>query len=281
MKRVLLMAAMLVTLTVYGQKKPDYRFSTIPGAKFFRALYKDDFIGDTLSVDGKIYFFSQSPMKQSYLYMMGEEDFRFVLVSLPPKDFIHTYGMPDKGYVLHFSVEKGKTAQVDRATFNGSIHKKEQGKRVDAVLLLNAMGEMNELMKRSEGYLEYPIAIPWLNGRYRLNDTQVVPGKQYQGKRYIAVFEHGMLKEIYPDTEKENFNPPLVDVSERPEGISPREYVYVPEHVYYEFPNGERQKEKLDVATKKWEQKVMDTFQTEPFLDRDCLEALRQMWIKK
>jgi len=25
----------------------------------------------------------------------------------------------------------------------------------------------------------------------------------------------------------------------------------------------------------------MDTFQTEPFLDLDCIEALRRIWIKK
>jgi len=278
MKKVLLIVAMFTSLALYGQKKPDYRIATIPGAQFFHALYKDDFIGDTLLVDGKMYFFSQSPMKQSSKYMMDEEDYRSPMPGFGQTKGI-TWGMPDKGYVLHFSTSKDKMIQVNRATYNGTIYEEEQGKPMEAILLLNAMGEMNRLMEDIKGYPTCPFVLPWLNGRYRLNDMQVNPGYSYKGKRYIAGFDNGKLIEILPDTEKENFNPPLVDMSERPEGMSMHDYI--PEYVYYKLPNGERQKEKLDVATKKWQQKVMDTFQTEPFLDLDCIEALRRIWIKK
>lgn len=56
---------------------------------------------------------------------------------------------------------------------------------------------------------------------------------------------------------------------------------YVPEYVYYKRADGKLEKEKLEVTKRKWQQKVLDTFQTEPFLDRDCVEALKNLWIKK
>lgn len=278
MKKVLLIVAMFTSLALYGQKKPDYRITTIPGAQFFHALYKDDFIGDTLLVDGKMYFFSQSPMKQSSRYMMDKEDYRRPIPGFGQTKGI-TWGLPDKGYVLHFSIDKDRMIQVDRATYNGTIYEEEQGKPMEAILLLSAMWEMKTSIDGIKSYPTYPFVLPCLNGRYRLNDMQVKPTKAYEGRRYIAIFENGRLTEILPDTEKENFNPPLMDMSERPKGMSMHDYN--PEYVYYELPNGERQKEKLDVATKKWQQKVMDTFQTEPFLDRDCMEALKKIWIKQ
>ena len=37
----------------------------------------------------------------------------------------------------------------------------------------------------------------------------------------------------------------------------------------------------LHITKRKWQQKVLDTFKTEPFLDRYCVEALKNLWIKE
>ena len=291
MKRILLTAVMLGALSVYGQevsRHPQYTTLGIPEVEFFHYLYRDDYIGDTLLVDGKMYFFSQSPMKQSHNYMVIRDDYYMRLKEdLKMMDFIQgpissrkgtgkAYGIPDKGYVLHFSVGKDRKAQIDRGTFDGTLYKEDNGKPIESVMILQVMGG---LVKEKYASFDYPLPVTWLNGRYRINDVQTIPGRGSNGNRYIAVFENGKLKEIFPDTEKENFNPPLVDILERPEGMPMPEFV--PEYVYYKLPNGELQKEKLDVAIKKWQQKVMDTFQAEPFLDLDCVEALKQIWIKQ
>ena len=255
---------------VIRTNKPIYVSLQVPEVEFFRFLYKDDFIGDTLVVNDKTYYFSQSSMKQFDNYMWGKEDHRLVLVQGDPKKIIHTYGMPDKGYVLHFSTDKEGNASVDKATYNGSIYREENGKPFWT-------GHIASLTRCKE--VEGRVPATWLNGRYRLNDVQVTPGYPYRGRRYIAVFEHGKLIEILPDKEKESYNPPLVDISESPEGMPVPEYV--PEYVYYKLPNGEYQKEKFEVTKRKWQPKVLDTFKTEPFLDRDCVEALKEIWIKK
>ena len=290
-KSLFLAVAMLGVLSVYGQeisKKPDYRVVHTPEVEFFHCLYRDDYIGDTLSVDGKMYFFSQSPMKQSPNYMAIRDDYYMRLKEdLGMMDLLQGpissrkgtgkgYGIPDKGYILHFKVGKDRKVQIDRGTFNGTLYKEDNGKPIESIMILQAMGG---LVKEKYPSYDYPLPITWLNGRYRLNDMQTIPGRGSNGNKYIAVFDNGKLIEILPDTEKENFNPPLMDMSERPEGMPGPDYV--PEYVYYKLPNGELQKEKLSVATKKWQQKVMDTFQTEPFLDLDCIEALRRIWIKK
>lgn len=290
MRTFVLATIMLGALSVYGQQapnQPDYRSLDIPEVNFFNYLYRDDFIGDTLLVDGKMYFFSQSPMKQSFHYMVVRDDYYTRLKEdLGMMDMINglersrkgkgiANGIPDKGYVLHFSVGKDNRVQIDRGTFNGTLYEEENGQPVEGVMVLQAMGG---LLKEKAASLYYPLPVTWLNGRYRLNDMQTEPGKGSKGKRYIAVFEHGKLKEILPDVEKESYNPPLVDMSERPEGM-PMPH-YVPEYVYYKLPNGERQKEKLEVVRKEWLEKVMATCQTEPFLDRDCAVALKEMWIK-
>lgn len=273
MKKIMILVAMLATLTLYGQEvsqKTKFITLEIPEVDFFRNLYQDDFVGDTLVVDGKTYYFSQSPMKQFHFYMFGKEDHRLVLVSFPPKDYIDTYGMADKGYVLHFTM-KGNAAVVDRATHNGNIYRKKNGTPFSLEMI-------SKLLTRNE-LKEGTIPATWLNGRYRLNDMQVTPGYPYDGKRYFAVFEKGKLIKIYPDTEKEKYDLPLVNISERPEGMPVPEYV--PEYVYYKRPNGKFKKEKLKTTKKKWQKKVLKTFKTEPFLDRDCEDALKQMWIKK
>lgn len=274
MKKSLFFAvAMSGMLSVYGQevaKEPKYTTLMVPEVEFFRFLYQDDFIGDTLVVNDKTYYFSQSSMKQFDNYMWGKEDHRLVEVFGDPKKIIHTYGMPDKGYVLHFSTDKEGNASVDRATYNGSIYREENGKPFWT-------GHIASLTNRKE--VEGRVPATWLNGRYRLNDVQVTPGYPYEGKRYIAVFENGKLKEILPDTEKGNYDLPLIDVLEIPENIPLSKYE--PEYVYYKRADGKLEKEKLEVTKRKWQQKVLDTFKTEPFLDRYCVEALKNLWIKK
>ncbi len=95
---------------------------TSPESSYFYRLYDDDFKGDTLVINGKMYFFSQSPIKQFSEYMFGEKDPRYVLGYGPREE--QTHGKADKGYVLHFRIGKDGAAYVDGATYDGFIYPK-------------------------------------------------------------------------------------------------------------------------------------------------------------
>lgn len=279
-KTFFLITIMFGQTLLYGQqvsREPQdnslpYRVFNIPEVSFFQSLYQDDFIGDTLEIDGKTFFFSQSPMKQFPGYMMGQKDMRLVLVSNPKAS---TAGMPDKGYVLHFTVKNSQTACVDNATYNGTIYPKSNQ--------LQPM-DMNKVARLTGAEAKNgTVTASWLNGCYRINDTQASPSHPYQGKRYIAVFEKGRFIKMYPDTEKENFNPPLVDLSEKPDGISVHDFLTgsIPEYVYYKSADQKYTKEKMETTIQKWSEKLMNTYRKEPFLDRECGKALKNAWLER
>ena len=272
MNKLLSLVVILGGVSLYGQQPPTeldssrYRVLDAPEVDFFCNLYCDDFIGDTLLVDGKTYFFSQSPMKQFPGYMLGKTDHRLAEAFGKP---LPSLGMPDKGYVLHFSIEKGGVAQVDRATYNGGIYPEDYNHKS---LQLDRFFTNNNLKKEKGVWLA-----DWLDGRYRLNGMQ--PDSLYpnRNERYIAVFKKGKLVEISKDTDKENFNPPMIDLQEKPKGVSVRDFV--PEYVYFQSSDGIR-KEKIDEVKKEWREKLLKSYQSEPFLDKSCGEALMRAWVK-
>lgn len=275
MKIFLFFASLFGMASLFGQQSTkvsangdmNYRLLGIPEVRFFCHLYDDDYIGDTLSVDGKNYFFSQSPMKQFAGYMMGQTDNRLVL-SFGKRT--PSYGKADKGYVLHFNVKKNGIAQIDRSTYNGCIYPENyNNKPMQLNMIAKITGETN---------YSGTLTADWLDGSYRINDMQSDPVNPYKGKRYIAVFKKGKLIEIRRDEEKENFNPPLINLNEKPKDVIVPDFV--PEYVYYKSSEG-FYKESIDVTTDKWRKKLMETYQSEPFLDRQCGEALAEAWIKK
>ncbi len=259
-------------VSLYGQQPLEdlnssrYQVLDAPEVEFFCNLYRDDFIGDTLSVDGKNYFFSQSPMKQFTGYMLGQTDLRLTERFGKPS---LSLGLPDKGYVLHFSIEKGGVTQVDRATYNGEIYPEDYNFKP---MQLDRFFASHNVKKEKGVWLA-----DWLDGRYRLNGMQPDPLYPSRNERYIAVFNKGKLVEICEDTDKKNFNPPMVDLQEKPKGVAVKDFA--PEYVYFKSSNGMR-KEKIEVVKKKWREKLMKSYQSEPFLDKSCGEALMKAWVK-
>lgn len=274
MKRLLLLSAVFCSMSLNAQESQDdsgslrYRIYDIPEVSFFVNLYQDDYIGDTLSIDGKEYYFSQSPLKQLSWYMLGQTDNRLVLVSGSKP--LPSNGMPDKGYVLHFSIGEDGIARVDRATYNGCIYPEDYNNKpmkLDELFRNKGISERNGIW-----YAD------WLDGRYRLNTKQ--PDRQYQNNNecYIAVFRKGKLVEICKDTDRENFNPPMVDLQEKPEGTTVKDFS--PKYVYYKS-NGCMQKESVDVTKGKWREKLLKSYGSESFLDKCCVESLGKAWIKE
>lgn len=272
MKKILALMVALGGFSLYGQQPPTeltssrYLVLDIPEVEFFCNLYRDDFIGDTLLVDGKNYFFSQSPMKQFPGYMLGQTDHRLVEGFGKP---LSSLGMPDKGYVLHFSVGKGGVAQVDRATYNGGIYPEDYNYKP---VQLDRFFASHNVKKEKGAWVA-----DWLDGRYRLNGMQPDPLDPNKNERYIAVFKKGKLVEICEDTDKKNFNPPMIDLQEKPKGVAFKDFS--PEYVYYKSSDGMR-KEKIDDVKKEWRDRLMQSYHSEPFLDKSCGEALMKAWVK-
>lgn len=247
-----------------------YRVYHAPEVSFFCNLYQDDFLGDTLVVGDKTYYFSQSSMKQFSDYMLGKTDLRIWsgFGALPTQQ---AHGMPDKGYVLYFSIDADGMASVQRSTYKGFIYPQAQDAQpMDLSVIAGLTGQKIQGDR---------IPATWLNGKYRLNDLQPDALKTYSGARYLAVFEKGKLKEIIPDQEKTDFNPPQMDLRECPQETFPHNFK--PTYVYYKISDEEYKKSTAVEAVQLWREKVLYTFRTEPFLDRECVQSLQEVWIQK
>ncbi len=240
---------------------------TTPELEFFCNLYDDDFIGDTLTVNGKHYFFQQSSMKQFPNYMFGKEDLRIVLAfgGVPT-----TYGMPDKGYVLRFGVDNDLVAYVEAAIYNGTIYPEEMnGKPMEMERIASLTGE-----KLKNG----KIRATWLHGRYRINEMQPLPNKPPRGKQFIAEFERGRLVRLSNWGQKKAFKYPMVDLRENTEGVSIHDFH--PEYLYIEHPDKSLRKEKREDVIKRYRWEMERTYLKEPFLDRACIDALNRAGVK-
>ncbi|MDY5237170.1 hypothetical protein [Bacteroides helcogenes] len=295
MKHLLFLSFLFVVSVVYGQNRPDiphrtyaeelkfyqenfgvsefdfrYRYPET-GAEFdyFRYLYSDDCLGDTLVVNGKTYFFSQSSMKQFPEYMFGEKDWG--AVEAFPK--LTTSGLSDKGYVLHFKIGEDKVAYVDRVTYNGYIYP-------DSMKLSPMDMRKIAALTGSELTGSRTIRANWLNGNYRMNDMQMLTRAQsYTGERYVAVFKAGKLTDIRIDKEKDRSKIPVVDLKQKPDTVWMRNYV--PEYVYYVQPDKTVKGEKRTAAAQRLRKKIMGTYKKEPFLDDYCVKVLRKMGVQE
>ena len=199
--------------------------------------------------------------------MMGQADHRLAEVLGKPSP---SMGMPDKGYVLHFRIGKEGIAQVDRATYNGAIYPEDYNHKP---MQLDRFFDSHNVKKEKGGW-----SADWLDGRYRLNGMQPNPLYPNRNERYIAVFKKGKLVKICEDTDKKKFNPPMIDLQEKPKEVAVKDFT--PEYVYYQSADGVR-KEKVDEVKKEWREKLMKSFQTEPFLDKSCGESLIKVWVKE
>lgn len=202
--------------------------------------------------------------------MLGKTDLRLVLVNGPTR--VQTSGYPDKGYVLHFIIDQDHKAFIDRSTYVGSIYPEDYDNQS---MDLDKLYYVTHTKKNNDDDELLPAR--WLHGPYRLNDQQVDVTKPYTGNRYIAIFEHGLLKEITPDYDKTNFNPPLMDFKEIPHGGSYQDFK--PQYVYYKTDSEKHLQVPAEVANKEWRDKLLKTIGQEPFLDQDCVTNLKDAWL--
>ena len=266
MRLVFLFTVLLSSMAAFSQSS-RYRVYSIPEVNFFVNLYADDYIGDVLKVDGKEDFFSQSPMKQFSGYMLGQNDPRLVLVSGKP---LASQGKADKGYVVSFSIGKDGVAQVDGATYEGCIYPEDYNNKPMSLDMLFK----NKGITKKDGVWK----AEWLDGNYRVNTVQANAKDRSKNECCVAVFSKGKLVKIIADTEKASFNPPMIDLNEKPKGVSVHDFE--PQTVYYNTDKG-MVKESVVDTQKKWSDKLVSTFGKEPFLDIDCVKQLGRAWTKK
>lgn len=249
------------------ESRADYydHYKVAYGAEFdyFRNLYEDDYWGDALIIGDQTYFFSQSSMKQFDNYMFGERDIRF------SSSGNFSRGRFNKGYVLRFKVMKDSLAYVQNVIYYGG-HLEIFRKSVQADLPHIAELTGREIDK------EQGICATWLDGHYRINDVYSDPySKKYGGHRYLAEFKKGKFVKLYRDKEKEEYIIPVMDIKQKPGNVKLRDYV--PDSVYYRHPDQSLTVEKREIVLHRLREKIKETYQKEPFLDRYCVAYLQQM----